>query len=267
MSILCSKVLVLVFAASLPVAGQQGPVGGAETSHAAPPNVQNSGAKAIPVPSTANSPEVLNPELRPVVGRLAGKLDARNAKAGDLVLLRTTENTITARGIEIPKGSRIVGHITAVETKEQGGDSRITIQFDKAEINGRRNLAIRSVLQAVGTSAAAASDASRAQPGSDGSPGGSQPGVATLQGGSAAGTAPTAARPGAPKVGTVIAHSGSLAIRTTAVPGVLLAGNDNGQPLPNAAGALVGSRQDVHLDGGTVMVVAIAVIPRRGSTR
>jgi hypothetical protein len=65
----------------------------------------------------------------------------------------------------------------------------------------------------------------------------------------------------APVAGTVVAKNGNIAIRTTAIPGIFLAGNVNGQPFSNAAGALLGAKQDVHLEGGTVMVLAIAAAP------
>jgi len=58
-------------------------------------------------------------------------------------------------------------------------------------------------------------------------------------------------------VGTVIARNGNVAIRTTAIPGVLLANNADGQPFANAAGALLGAKKDVQLDSGTHVVVAI----------
>jgi hypothetical protein len=62
-------------------------------------------------------------------------------------------------------------------------------------------------------------------------------------------------------VGTVVAKNGNVAIRTTAIPGVLLAANLNGQPFSNASGALLSSQQNVHLDGGTVLTLAIATAP------
>ena len=58
-----------------------------------------------------------------------------------------------------------------------------------------------------------------------------------------------------------MATKGNLAIKTTSIPGVLLIGDVNGRPFSNASGALLGAKQDVHLDGGTVMVVAIMTAP------
>jgi hypothetical protein len=85
---------------------------------------------------------------------------------------------------------------------------------------------------------------------------------------SAANSDPSGVAPaGPPQPGTIVARNGNIAIRTTAVPGVLLAGNVDGQPFSNAAGALLGARQNVHLDGGTMMVVAIMAAPAGATGR
>ena len=81
-------------------------------------------------------------------------------------------------------------------------------------------------------------------------------GASAPSAGSPAGT--TAAPNGSPAAGTVVAHQGNIDIRTTAIPGVLIAAQSNGQPFSNAAGALLGARQNVQLDGGTKVTVAIA---------
>ncbi len=65
-----------------------------------------------------------------------------------------------------------------------------------------------------------------------------------------------------PAPGTIVARNGNVAIRTTAIPGVLLANALNGQPFANASGLLVGARRDIHLDEGTRMVVAVAGTPQ-----
>ena len=64
-----------------------------------------------------------------------------------------------------------------------------------------------------------------------------------------------------PAPGSIVARNGNVAIRTTAIPGVLLANDINGLPFTNASGMLLGARRDIHLDGGTQMVVAIAAAP------
>ena len=66
----------------------------------------------------------------------------------------------------------------------------------------------------------------------------------------------------APAPGSLVARNGNVAIRTTSVPGVLLANDIHGLPFSNASGLLLGARRDVHLDSGTRLVVAVAMAPQ-----
>ena len=227
--------------------------------------------------STANSPQASNPVLRPVQGELESKLDTKNAKAGDSVVVKTTEKATTADGIEIPKGSKILGHVTDVEAKGKSSEnSRVTIQFDQAELKGGQNLSIKSVLQSVAPASghdpdiassglagsAAGGPAATGSMNAGGPAAGSSTGERTAQaptsGGPASDSAQTSQSGAAPAAGTVVARNGNVAIRTTAIPGVLLANNADGQPFSNASGALLGAKCDVHLDSGTHVVVALA---------
>jgi len=72
---------------------------------------------------------------------------------------------------------------------------------------------------------------------------------------------PPAASPAGPTAGTIVARTGNIAIRTTSVPGVLLAINEPGQQDPRmaqASGILLGAKRDVQLDGGTKVVIGVA---------
>jgi len=73
------------------------------------------------------------------------------------------------------------------------------------------------------------------------------------------------ARNSAPAPGTVVARQGNLAIQTTAIPGVLIGANANGKPFSNASGVFLGARQNVRLDGGTQIVLAVADAGTRAS--
>jgi co-chaperonin GroES (HSP10) len=276
--------------ASLPMAAQQpspSPSNPPQSSPAQPtPDSQQTApaASASPVTSTANSPEAGNVELRPVQGELVSKLDSKKAKAGDSVVVKTTENATTADGIVIPKGSKIVGHVTDVQAAGNGNqNSKLTLQFDQAQLKGGQNLPIKSVLQSVSPAETMAGDTLTAPMG--GAPGGAAPGTgaSSSMGGSASGSRNTPAPPpqggtptvsaggnaqagnGAPAAGTVVSKQGNIAITTTAIPGVLIAANADGQPFSNASGALLGARQNIHLDGGTRVVLAVADAGTKGS--
>jgi hypothetical protein len=64
-----------------------------------------------------------------------------------------------------------------------------------------------------------------------------------------------------PPAGTVVAQTGKIEIRATSIPGILLANNQQGEQDPRMAQAssiLLGSRQDVKLEGGTRLVIGVA---------
>lgn len=255
------------------------------------PGSTGSGTKAEQVPHTANAPEVGNADLRPVKAELASTLDTKKVKNGDQVVLKTTEKASTASGVVIPKGSKIVGRVVDVKAHDASNqNSKVTLQFDQAELKGGQTLPIKSVIQSV-EPAEGYSGSEAALPAGGGAPsapsGGAASGGAPMSGGSSGSSgsmsgstqarqAPmqqgnsSVASPGVasgPTPGTVVAQQGNIEIKTTAVPGVLIAGNVNGQPFSNASGALLGARQNVHLDGGTKVVLAIADANTKASNR
>ena len=94
-------------------------------------------------------------QMRPVTGELEGKLDSKTAKVGEPVVLRTTHKLKTADGFVIPKGSRLIGHVTEVQAHAKGHEqSSIAIDFGRAELGNGQSFAIHSVIDSVGPSAA-----------------------------------------------------------------------------------------------------------------
>lgn len=228
-------------------------------------------------------------ELQPVTGELVSKLDSKSAKQGDSVIVKTSENVRIPDGTEIPKGSKLVGHITNVQPRAEGKEnSQIAIQFDRAELKGGQTVPIESVIQSVSPSAGDAMNnngnndvvpmaSSPSAPSAGSMPGGANPPSSNSSANQNTNNerpglaSNTTAQPGvtsqntnssAPVPGSIVARNGNVAIRTTAIPGVLLANNINGQPFSNASGMLVGARRDVKLDSGTHMVVAVATPPQ-----
>jgi hypothetical protein len=157
------------------------------------------------------------------------------------------------------------------------------LQFDQAQLKGGQTMPIRTVLESVAPAQVTVhpTDTLNAQPmgaspsstGAAGSPGSTPPPGSRSTPPTAPGT-PSVSPPteqqasnAAPKTGTVVARQGNVAIMTTAIPGVLLAANANGQPFSNAAGALLGAKKDVHLDGGTQIVLAVMDAAPKPGTR
>jgi hypothetical protein len=69
-----------------------------------------------------------------LAGELQNTIDARKAKVGDQVLLKTTQAVKSDGRTVVPKGSRLIGHVTEVAQKGKGsGESRVGILFDRLE--------------------------------------------------------------------------------------------------------------------------------------
>ena len=69
-----------------------------------------------------------------LTGQLQNTIDARQAKVGDQVTLKTTQAIKAGGRTVVAKGSRLVGHVTEVVQKSKSnGESRIGILFDRLE--------------------------------------------------------------------------------------------------------------------------------------
>jgi len=243
------------------------------------------------VTETASSPA----EMSSVSGQLASKLDSKTAKAGDQVVLKTDRTVKTADGTVIPKGTRLIGHVTSVQAHRSGSpDSNLGIQFDRAQLKSGQSFPIHSEIRSIEPPASAISSASmESEDAFDGGMmggGGRATGSTRMAGGgggllsggsqsalhhstSAAGgigselggTVNEAARGSDRMSGNAVsglhgsASSGAgatsaLTAHSTGLRGVMLSGDASGR----AAGMLSASKQNIHLDSGTQMVLGVA---------
>jgi len=130
-------------------------------------------------------------------GQLQNTIDARNARVGDQVILKTTQAIKSEGRTIVGKGSRLVGHVTEVAQANKGkGESRIGILFDRLE-NGSLQVPIAATISSItGVRANAtandqdifatdtsASGSARARSSSSGSNGGLLGGVGSTVGG------------------------------------------------------------------------------------
>jgi len=237
--------------------------------------------------ATSAAPTTPPPVMRPVRAELVNALDSKTAKAGDNVIVQTKESVKTADGTDIPKGAKLVGRVVGAQASTGGATSQIAVQFDHAELAGGQSVPIQSQIQSVGS--AASSDASAAAagssamspaaphgsagtdmaspsaPGSAASASSQTPGAPSGQSPAAGSAATTSASPG-----TVVAKTGQIDIRTTSIPGVLLANNQPGQQDPrmaHASSVLLGAHKDVQLTGGTPLVLGVATSAGAAGTK
>jgi hypothetical protein len=203
-------------------------------------NTKNHSANAK---SNESSSDEGSAEMRPLTGELMGKLDSKSAKVGQPVVLRTTQKLKTADGFVIPKGSRLIGHVTEVQAHSRGHEqSSLGVAFDRAELKNGQRFAIHSVIESVGPSPAELEAASMANEDAFSGPaGGGMAGAGIVGGGLGAGrTGGGLLGGGGAAVGgatSAVANVGSLGSDAASnAGGTLNAGGDALNSAGNAAG-------------------------------
>ena len=219
---------------------------------------------------------------------LSKPIDARKAKSGDQVVAKTTQDVRSDSGVVIPRGSRLIGHVTDAKAKAKGdSESALGIAFDEAVLkNGQQiplNASIRALAASATNASASAGDdnfgsASNSSLGSDVSAsapragggllggasntvGGATSAVGSTAGGAVNGVSNTAAGVGTNTSGTLSgATRGAAGQLTSQSQGVI---GLNGLSLSSAAsnsisGSVITSAgRDVKLDSGTQMLLQI----------
>jgi hypothetical protein len=290
----------LVTLTTLPLAAQQADAAAKQTTTAnasgipANPSAIAGAGADISRHTAQSKPEV----LQPVFAQLMGNLDSKSAKLGDPIELRTQSQMKTADGTAIPKGTKIMGRVTAVlahSKDSQNQNAQVAVQFDRLVLKGGQSVAIRSEIQWVAPPpSASTADMLRSQSnigggvmgdatqvaggnnggglGTGGAGGYSQvgghfvttdsmtqrPGSVTnygMQAPPSNGQPPAGAAKSGDGAGSGTA-TGAEPPHATGVPGVMLAGDAGG----NISGTFSATRQNVHLDGGTRVVLGVAAV-------
>jgi hypothetical protein len=145
-----------------------------------------------------------------VSAELTKKVDSKDAKVGDQVFAKTTSEAHLADGTKIPKGSKLVGHVTDVRAKsKENRDGHVAFCFDRALLKDGRELPVNARVRTIAAppeaTPAGGSDDLMAGGGLQ-APGG---GVAAGGGGGLAGNGP----------GGAVHSAGGLAGGTTAAAG------------------------------------------------
>jgi hypothetical protein len=125
----------------------------------------NTSARGEASNQTSSAASARNRSINLDVGtRLAGELqstiDARKAKVGDQVVLKTTQAIKSQGRTVVGKGSRLIGQVTEVSQKSKSnGESRVGLLFDRLE-GGSLNMPIAATITSVvnGTASARAND-------------------------------------------------------------------------------------------------------------
>jgi hypothetical protein len=87
-------------------------------------------------------------EMSSITGELQTRLDSKTAKPGDPVVLKTIEKAQTSDGTMIPKGSRLIGHVTQAQAySKEHGAALLGIAIDRAELRGGHSVAIYTLIR------------------------------------------------------------------------------------------------------------------------
>jgi hypothetical protein len=200
-------------------------------------------------------------------------VDARKNKPGDQVLAKTSEDVKSDGKVVIPRGSKIVGHVTEARAREKGqAESAVGVIFDQAVLKDGSHMPLSLTVQAVGSGAttAQAQDDSLMSSGD------------TAAMGSVNGAGSSMTRTGGGLVGGVRSTTGSLVNTASSVGGAAAstaagAGAGASSSLNSNSRGVVGLRglnlassasssnsgmftsqnSNVHLDSGTQMILSV----------
>jgi hypothetical protein len=218
---------------------------------------------------------------------LTAPVDSKKAKPGDPVAARTTEPTKSNGKTVIPKGSKLVGHVTQASARAKGdSESALGIVFDKAILKSGEevplNVAIQALASAQSTAVASGGNDTGVMSGAGGSAmgsgrasGGALGGVTSTAGGATGTVTNTAASATNTAGGALNSTVHSAANTAASGPGAVGGLNATGQLMSNSRGvfgmqgvnlssATTGAAQgslitsagkNLHLDGGTQMLL------------
>ena len=223
-------------------------------------------------------------EMSTVTCELENKLDSKTAKLGDRVVLKTNDKVQTADGTVIPRGTRLVGHITQVQPRDATHSiTELAIAIDHAELKNGQSIAIFTLIRSayprqsysdenpLAIEDPTAGMSSSSGGGGGGRNGGGQPGYLsdamkrtsanTTSVGDRAGANTDPNQAGAMQPAgrgdpheTTGAHQVAAARsipHATAIPGLMLAGNGT------SSGVFLSRQKDIEIASGTQMQLGI----------
>ena len=102
--------------------------------HAQKSNTSGSATAASETAVSKQGREVNLQSNTQLAAQLENSLDARQAKVGDSVALKTTQAVKQNGQVIVPKGARLLGHVTEVQQRtKSNGESRIGVVFDRLQ--------------------------------------------------------------------------------------------------------------------------------------
>ncbi len=218
---------------------------------------------------------------------LSSPIDSKKCKAGDPVNAHSTEAVKSEGKTVIPKGAKLVGHVTQASARAKGeSESSLGIVFDKAILKNGQEIPLNAGIQAIASAQSSVSAAGADLDtigGGGASAGGSAPGggrgalggVSSAAGGAVGAVTNTAANVGGVAGGTVNSAANAGGSISGASKGAVGGLNAAGQLTSNSQGVfglnglnlsaaasnatqgsvITSAGKNVHLDSGTRMLL------------
>lgn len=192
---------------------------------------------------------------------LSKGIDAKKAKQGDAVTAKLDEAVKIPGSVELPKNTVLLGHIDQVQPSENKGDSSVQLTFDKAQLKNGQQMAIKATIMRIEPPPSMARNQDNVVNSSP-MPGQTTPPTAGSASGSSAGNSGGGMRssPSAPTpapMPNLPPGSGQSQSIQQGTPDIQLHSDIH----ESNSGVFTARKKNVHLDGGTEMQLAIAVIP------
>jgi hypothetical protein len=249
-------VVGVLFCLSASAQSQTGGQAGAQTGGQASVEAGKPPAQASANTSASSSASAQNGQANAALASsstfnaaLSSPIDSRKCKPGDPVNAKTTEAAKSDGKTVIPKGAKLVGHVTQASARANGeSESALGIVFDKAVLKDGQEVPMNVAIQAIASAQSGTSGAG-ADVDSMGGMGGSAAGSGMGGGRSALGGVTSTAGGATGAVTNTAANAGSVAggtVNTAANAGGSIAGTSRGAVGGlNSAGQLTSNSQGV----------------------
>lgn len=84
--------------------------------------------------------------------QLDSAVTTKSAKQGDVVTAKLTSTVKTSQGVELPHGTKLIGHVDQVVASDAKGPSKLVLTFDKAQLKNGKEIAIKATIAGVAPS-------------------------------------------------------------------------------------------------------------------
>jgi hypothetical protein len=119
-------------------------------------SAQASGNASSPATMQSNGSNASVADGTAINASLSAPIDSKKAKEGDEVTARTTDSVKAQGKTVLPKGTKLIGHVTRASARGKGdAESALGIAFDKAILKSGQELALNGSIQALASASSA----------------------------------------------------------------------------------------------------------------